>query len=117
MERVWRSPHGRRRTLDLDLAEQPLDAIRVDQSSTQMLRGLRAARHAERQRLLDRAVLVAGGHETGQEGVAGADRGAWFDRAPAHPDAVEDRLPLVLHACEAAVGHGHDRLARAELAD
>src|ERR1700743_1935997 len=116
MERPWRSPHGRW-ALDLDLAEQALDAIGLHQPRAQVLRGLRAAGDAVGERVLDRLALIAGGDEAGQERVARADRRARLDRPRPDPDAVEQRLGILVHAGEAAVVHGHDRLARAELAD
>src|SRR6478672_10871137 len=97
---------------DLDLAHQLVDLARVDQAGAEARRGFRAARDAEAQAFVGRAALVAGRDVAGQEGVAradGRDRLAGLDHhAKQRLDAVDQ------HAADAAVGHRHDRLARAE---
>ena len=112
-------PGLRGRALHLDLAEQPFDPFRVDQAGPEVLGGLGAAGDAVGEALLGDVPLVAGGDEARQERVARADGGARLDRAAAHAHAVQRAAApgsSGAHQRVAAVGHGHDRLARAELA-
>src|SRR5690242_12478466 len=79
-----------------------------------MLSGLRAARHAEADALLGRLPAVAGGHVSGEERVAGADRRHRLERVKGRPVEAPLRIP---QKGEAAGGTRHDRLTRAELGD
>src|SRR3954466_4288140 len=102
----------RRRTFDVDFSQQALDAIGLDQTGPEVLRGLGAAGDPEGQRVLDRAVLITGGDEPREEGVTGPDRRPRLDRAPAYTHAQDLRLARIRgeDPREAPVGHRHDRL-------
>src|SRR3954452_3835696 len=102
---------GRLRELaHVDPAHQLLDLPRVDEPGAEARGRLRTARDAEAQALAGRAPLVAGGDVAGQERVAGADRRHGLAGLDHHAEQRRDALDE--HAGDAAVGDGHDRLAR-----
>src|SRR5215212_653559 len=96
----------------LDLALELVDLARVDEACAEPRRRFRAAGHAEAQALLGRAALVAGGDVAGEGGVARAHGRDRLTRLDHH--AEERRGAAGMYARDTAVGHGHDRLARAE---
>ena len=95
-----------------DLAEQPVDAAGVDDPGAEVLRGLGAAGDPEAQALDRILARVAGRDVAGQERVSRPD-----DRARLlllDPDPMQRRRAVLEDLRIAAVGHGHDRLARAQ---
>ena len=88
-------PRRKLQAFDLDVAQQPVDALRIDQPGAEVLGRLRAAGDAVGEALLGRAAVVARGDEAGQERVAGADRGARLDRPvpPAGRGTAAGRSP------------------------
>src|SRR5215208_6476648 len=74
LEHAFRGNCGAGEALQTHLGEQPLDLALLDLPRAEVLGRLGAAGDREAQAVLVVAPGVAGRHEAGQEGVAGADR-------------------------------------------
>src|SRR5215204_409349 len=72
LDDAFRGNCGRRNRLQPDLGNHPLDLALLDLAGAEVLGRLGAARDREAQAVVVAAPAVAGGHEAGEEGVAGA---------------------------------------------